>query len=337
MDNEKIFYMNPKAKNIFLSPNIKFPILFEEAFRFFGNKVLYDFLNIIRTKEGYELTEITEHSKEKKYYEIEKFFLEDTYFIIKVKDITETKKIELQLKNIESISALNTLAAGVAHEIKNPLAAIDLHTQVILKRIKNGLNVPEEIIEYIKIIDEEQKRLGKIVNDFLLTSRKRELKLSLENINNIIDEVIELLKPEIDENSIKISKEYEKNPDIFVDKDYLKQAIINVIKNAIEALKIKERENKEIKIFTFYEKNIDSVGIKINDNGIGIEQDKLQKIFEPYFTTKSYGTGLGLTIVYKIIKEHDGDIKVESEKNKGTSFTLFLPVSRGIKLIQNSN
>ncbi|MGC8765321.1 MAG: two-component system sensor histidine kinase NtrB [Brevinematia bacterium] len=335
MDEEKIFYLNQKAKYFLLASNLKLPVLFEEAFRFIGNKTIYDFLMMIKEKKDYEKTELIEHGKEDRYYEIESFFIENLYYIVKIKDVTEERKVKLQLKNIESVSALNTLAAGVAHEIKNPLTAIDLHTQIIMKMVKNGVKLPQEIIDYIKIIDEEQKRLGKIVNDFLLTTRKRELNLSFEDINKIIDETLELLEPELNDKKITLKKNFGGLPKIFVDKDYLKQAIINVIRNSIESLALKNAEEKLVKIDTFYEKNLDAIGIKVFDNGTGIEPEKLQKIFEPYYTTKDYGTGLGLTIVYKVIKEHGGDIKVESQKDEWTSFTLFIPIARGRKMIKN--
>ncbi len=128
-------------------------------------------------------------------------------------------------------------------------------------------------------------------------------------------------------------------PKIFIDKDYLRQAILNLLKNAIEAIKSKnypyynKKTIKKIQIKTFYDIGTDSIGISIIDSGIGIENEKLQKIFEPYYTTKEYGTGLGLTIVYKIVKEHGGDIKVESEKDNGSKFTIYLPISKGTKLI----
>lgn len=333
MDNEKIFYLNQKAIAILRAANLKLPIFIDEAYRFVGNKTLLNFILLIKEKEGYEKSELVEHSNEERFYSVEKFFVENTFYIIKISDITEVKKVEFQLKNIESISALNTLAAGIAHEIKNPLTSIDLHTQIISKKIKNGiLNVPDDVKEYIKTVNEEQKRLGKIVNDFLITARKRELKLNFENMNDIILEVIELLKPEFDKENIEVKTNLGKIPKIFVDKDYFKQALINILKNSIEAFN-NDKERKLIEVSTFYDKGRDAVGINVKDNGIGIPQDKLQKIFEPYYTTKEYGTGLGLTIVYKIIKEHGGDIKVESEYNKFTSFTLFLPVSRGTKMI----
>ena len=335
MDKEKIYYLNQKAKLFLITSSIRLPITLEEAYRIFGNKTLYDFIRSIPEKFSNNKTELIEHGREDKYYEIEKFLLEDTYLIIRIKDITETKKIELQLKNIESISALNTLAAGIAHEIKNPLTAIDLHTQIIMKKIKKGLSLPEEFITYITTIDEEQKRLGKIVNDFLLTARKRELKLTFEDLNKVLEEVLDLLNPEIENEKIQIIKSFETLPKIFIDKDYLKQALINVIKNSIEAFATKNNERK-IKILTFYDKNFDGLGIKVIDNGCGIDSEKIQKIFEPYYTTKEYGTGLGLTIVYKVVKEHGGEIKIESQKGEGTTFTILLPIARGRKLIKNN-
>lgn len=336
MDNEKIFHLNNKAKTILDISNIKLPIFIEESYRFIGNQTILDFILLIKDKEGYEKSELVQHGNEERYYSIEKFLLE-TYYIIRIRDITEDKKIQLQLKNMESISALNTLAAGIAHEIKNPLTSIDLYTQIIKKKIKNGfLNIPQDVHEYINIIDEEQKRLAKIVNDFLITARKRELKLEFENINEIILEVLDLLKPEFEKENISVKTKLENIPKIFVDKDYLKQGLINIVKNSIEALTAKDNEEKKlIEVSTFYDKGKDAIVVKVFDNGVGIEMDKLQKIFEPYYTTKEYGTGLGLTIVYKVIKEHNGDIKVESQKDRWTVFTICLPVSRGTKMITN--
>lgn len=336
VDN-KVVFLNQKAKNLLITPSLtKNSYSLEEFKKNVGNIFLCNIICKSLEKNDCK-TELIDRARENRYYQFEKFCVMEKVYIIKIKDITESKNMEFQLKNMESISALNTLAAGIAHEIKNPLTAIDLHIQIIKKAIKKKIvEASPEIIHFIEIIDEEQKRLTKIVNDFLTAARKRELNLSFEDINSYLQEIIKLIQPEIENNSIELVLEFNSIPKIFIDKDYLKQAFLNIFKNAIESM-LQTEEAKEkgkiLKIKTFYDNAMDAVGVSIQDNGTGIEEEKIQKIFEPYYTTKENGTGLGLTIVYKIVKEHGGDIKVESEKNKGSTFTIYLPLSKGRKLI----
>jgi signal transduction histidine kinase len=333
----QVFFLNQEAERILGLARARFPLKIDELDKFSTRPEIIQFIAVNLKNQDFQ-TELPESKKEKRFYCLEKLSAGGGFTLIKIKDITENKKLEFQLKSLESISALNTLAAGIAHEIKNPLTAIDLHTQILKKGIeKKMIDAPEEVQNYIRIIDEEQKRLAKIVSDFLLAARKRELKATFEDINEFLAEILEFFKPEINENSVELILELHPVPKTFIDKDYLRQAILNLLKNAIEAMNQKKLENetplKILKITTFYDKSSDSAGISISDTGIGIEKGKMEKIFEPYFTTKNYGTGLGLTIVYKIIKEHEGEIKVESERGKGACFTIYLPLHKGMRLI----
>lgn len=275
------------------------------------------------------------------YYGIEKIIKPDSFQIIKISDITTAKELEFQLKNLESLGALNTLAAGIAHEIKNPMTAIDLHTQILKRAIeRNIIDVPIEVANYVNIISEENNRLNKILDDFLISARKRALQLTFEDLVSYIEGVIDLLNPLFEKHKIKLNLKLNSVPKIFIDKDYLKQAFINLIKNAVEAMD--NRRTRILTIKTFYEVSKDAVCITINDTGSGIGQEMMSRIFEPYYTTRENGTGLGLTIVYKIIKEHRGDIMVFSRIDKdsdsvnpaGTTFTISLPVSKGTKMLE---
>ncbi len=337
VNENKIFFINQNAKRILITPNvIKLPAYPNEFKKQVGNQALFSFILEAINMEDFK-KEFTDSSRETRYYFIEKITASGNNFIIRVKDISKNKQMEFQLKNLESVSALNTLAAGIAHEIKNPLTAIDLHTQILKKGInKKIIEVPPEVLQYVNIIDEEQRRLAQIVNDFLTAARKRDLKLTFEDVNQFLKDILFLIKPEIEKNEISLVEEFEGVPKIFIDKDYLKQAVINLLKNAMESMKLSGEgpvKKKVLTIRTFYDKATDCVCISIIDNGTGIESDRIKKIFDPYYSTKDYGTGLGLTIVYKIINEHGGDIKVESTKGKGTNFTIYLPLSKGTKLI----
>jgi signal transduction histidine kinase len=173
------------------------------------------------------------------------------------------------------------------------------------------------------VIHEEIGRLNDIVKDFLFTVRPVELSNERVDMYDFMYEIASFLKHEANEKGTEIVFEVPKNlPQIYVDKRYLKPAFINIIQNAIEACK----RGGSVEISGI--DRDDTIEIKITDNGCGIEQGKIDKIFEPYYSTKDTGTGLGLTIVYKIIREHGGNILVESVEDKGTTFTVILPTEK---------
>ncbi|MCX7883158.1 MAG: ATP-binding protein [Brevinematales bacterium] len=330
VSEERVVAMNNVARVILGCKNRYYGTLAEME-KFVVNRTLWHILRLLFGEEDIR-KEFTVMQQEPKYYLIEKRSVAEDVVLYKIMDQTENKKLQFQLKNIESLAALNTLAAGIAHEIKNPLTAIDLHTQLIQRAVqKNLVCLDENLSQYIKTISDETKRLNQILNDFLLAARSRQLKLSFEDINLFLQETLQLLRPELEEKQVALREEYQHMPKNFIDRDYLKQAILNLVKNAIEAME--KSSLKVLTVRTWYDTTRDATVIEIADTGCGIPQDQLQKIFEPYYTTKEYGTGLGLTITYKIIKEHDGDIQIQSKPGEGTVFTLYLPIHKGSKLL----
>jgi signal transduction histidine kinase len=175
--------------------------------------------------------------------------------------------------------------------------------------------------KYFNVINEEVDRLNNIVVDFLFAVRPVHLKLREANINTIINKLIEFSRPEMEQLKIRCVTELdEKVPPLLMDEGYIKQALLNIIKNAQAAI----LDGGLFSVFTKYVDN--EIRISMIDTGIGISEENLSKIFEPYFTTKESGTGLGLTMVYKIIREHKGDISVNSREGEGTVFEIVLPV-----------
>jgi PAS domain S-box-containing protein len=238
-------------------------------------------------------------------------------------DITEKRKREMQLRQVEGLAALTTLSAGVAHEIKNPLTSIDIHIQLMKKELAQiESEETKNMGNLLVIVKEEVDRLNSIVQDFLFAVRPMSMSSSVENINDIVKEMVQFLSYEVEEHDIEFLLELDDDlPDVLIDPKYLKQAFLNIIKNAIEAI----HENGQIRIKTDTTEDGDVV-VHIIDNGEGIPEDRMGKIYDPYFTTKKFGSGLGLVIVYKIIKEIGGQLKVHSKEGVGTQFSIELPV-----------
>ncbi|MFO7730995.1 MAG: ATP-binding protein [Spirochaetia bacterium] len=247
--------------------------------------------------------------------------------LILVSDITERRKREARLRRAESLASLTTLAAGVAHEIKNPLGSIGIHIQLIQKALKQNQCLDEETAgRYLEIITEEIERLNGIVVDFLFAVRPMDTSMKRSTVNGVVEELIEFIKYELEENQVKLDTKLQRNlPKVDLDEKYMKQALINIIKNGVAAM----NQGGTLTIVTREDHGF--VHIDISDSGIGMSEEQLSKIFEPYYTTKEFGSGLGLTVVYKVIREHNGEVSVHSRENQGTTFTISLPIPNSEK------
>ncbi len=242
--------------------------------------------------------------------------------IVHVEDVTEQRNREARLRRAESLASLTTLAAGVAHEIKNPLGSIGIHLQLVDKTLSKSSQVSsDDVRSYLDVINEEVDRLNRIVVDFLFAVRPIDVSLEERELNPIIKDLAEFTQYEIEEAGIELVLELEESlPALQLDERYFKQALLNIVKNAIPAMP----DGGQLIIRTL--RRGDEVEVQVKDTGVGMDEETMQKVFEPYFTTKESGSGIGLTLVYKIIKEHLGEVSVSSREGVGTTFTITLPV-----------
>ena len=242
--------------------------------------------------------------------------------LIYIEDITEKRKYEYRLRRAENLASLTTLAAGVAHEIKNPLGSISIHIQLLQKALeKKNIKKDGQTDKYFSVLKEEVERLNRIVVDFLFAVRPMNLELREGDINGIISQLMEFVRYEMEQSKIMCLLELDENlPRILLDERYMKQAFLNLVTNAKAAMP----KGGVLTVATNFVDN--EIRISVCDTGIGIKEENLAKIFEPYFTTKDTGTGLGLTQVYKIIREHQGEITIDSAPNQGSEFKIILPV-----------
>jgi PAS domain S-box-containing protein len=242
--------------------------------------------------------------------------------VIHLDDVTDKRIDEARNRRMENLASLTTLAAGVAHEIKNPLGSIGIHIQLIQRSLTRNEKVDrDEVLGFIDIVNEEVERLNKIVVDFLFAVRPMDTKLEEKDLNSLISDLIQFLQYELNEEGIESELHLDETlPELLLDERFMKQALLNIIKNAIAAMP----EGGKLTIETARHDN--EAVLRITDTGEGMSEDVLNKIFEPYFTTKDFGSGIGLTLVYKVVKEHYGDISVDSEVGKGTTFSVHLPL-----------
>lgn len=234
-------------------------------------------------------------------------------------DITNEKQRERQIHQIEKLSVVGELAAGIAHEIRNPLTSLKGFTKIIKENVND-----QDIMQYLDIMLAEMDRINEIVNEFMFIAKPNEnVHFQRTDLNNLLSNCILFMEPQALLKSIKIESSYDSDVTLHCDQNQIKQVLINFLQNAIEAT---ADSGHNIKV-TLREISEQTIVITIKDRGCGIPEERYKRLFEPFYSTKEKGTGLGLITCKRIIDLHQGNIEVESKPGEGTTINIFLPRS----------
>jgi len=232
-------------------------------------------------------------------------------------DLTERKEMEQQRRRADTLATWGQLAAGIAHEIRNPLAGISGMVQILpddTLKTHQRIALLNEITEKIETLDTS-------IRNFLQFARPAPLQLSPTDINEVVQSIVSLIRKQSETQGVSIVEKYNDMPIIMADSEQMQQVILNIALNALQAL---GEKGGTVLFKTFQTSEPDRIVIEISDTGVGISPEKLDQIFNPYFTTKSEGTGLGLSIAQRIVEEHGGSISVKSKVREGTTFEVSL-------------
>jgi signal transduction histidine kinase len=242
--------------------------------------------------------------------------------VLALRNLEPVRAVQSLVTYSQKLAALGRLTSGVAHEVKNPLNAMRIHLELLKARL--GPSQPP-IRENLDVIAQEIVRLDRVVQGFLKFVRPEEIRLAPVQVDALLSEIARLMVPEAARAGARIAEDVAPElPPVAGDRELLQQALTNLVTNALQAMPKGGTVTLGARLGPD-----GSVEIRIADEGVGIPAQDLEKIFRLYFTTKSQGSGIGLSMVYRIVQMHDGRIDVESEVDRGTVMILTLPVASG--------
>jgi two-component system sensor histidine kinase HydH len=253
----------------------------------------------------------------------------DKYLLVQ-RDITEFKNLEKKFYDSQKLAAVGQLSAGIAHEVRNPLSSIKMSLQILEKR----LNPTGNDLKRFKIAEKEVEHLEKIVNDILIYAKPAEPEMKPVDISAFLESSLSMVEKELSDKKIDVQFHNDQGiPPITIDSSMLKQAFLNIYLNAIDAMEEGGSLQIKTRLVTNGRKH---VSIEVDDSGYGIEEEDLPHLFNPFFTRKRYGTGLGLTQVKKFIDLHHGSIEISSRRGGGTQVVITLPLEENKKNSETS-
>ena len=224
----------------------------------------------------------------------------------------------------ERLAYWGALAGGLAHEIKNPLSTMNISLQLLMEDLKAAPTVPSNrVLPRIELLTGEVERLQRIVNDFLTLAKDPQLDLQPHSVNSIVESLLAFVQPELDENQIELVTQLDgRAPDIRLDSDHFRQALVNIVLNAIQAMP----EGGTMTVQTMATET--SMTVSVIDTGHGIPKELTKRVFDGFFSTRPGGTGIGLALTQRIIENHGGSISVESSEGQGSRFLISLPMTQ---------
>jgi signal transduction histidine kinase len=239
--------------------------------------------------------------------------------LLTLHDTESMRQIESELEVSRRLADLGRLTSGVGHEVKNPINAIVVHLELLKEKMARG---DQSADRHIDVIQKEIRRLDRVVETLVDFSRPVELDLAVHDLRSIVNSVLALAEPELEQRAVRVSSVIPSTPVyVRVDADLIQQAFLNVLLNGAQSMAEGGELDVELR------QTAQEASLRIRDYGCGIPREILGRIFNLYFTTKRGGTGIGLAMTYRILQLHNGSVQVESELDSGTQFTLRLPVS----------
>jgi PAS domain S-box-containing protein len=268
-------------------------------------------------------TVVLPHAGRDKEFLVSAFHMEDAHRVMGVavllKDLESVKTVQSLVSYSAKLAALGRLTSGVAHEVKNPLNAMMIHVELLKERLEDS---GADVRKSLEVIGSEIRRLDRVVQGFLKFMRPQELTLKPVDLNAMLQSVCALLEAESQSHGVRFVLELDADlPPVNADEELLRQAFINILQNAVQAMP----NGGGVRLRTRPE-GLEWVRVTVTDQGVGIAPEDVGKIFKLYYTSKAGGSGIGLSVVYRIVQLHDGTIEAKSELGRGTAMIVRLPL-----------